>query len=80
MIATAYVLIKVEAGKGKEVYNELLKLKDIQHIDAVTGPFDLIAALQGTDFNTISQIVLKKVRPIKGIEETVTCNVISFEV
>ncbi|MDI6840903.1 MAG: Lrp/AsnC ligand binding domain-containing protein [bacterium] len=80
MIATAYVLIKAEAGKGKKVYDELLKLKSVQHVDAVTGPFDLIVLIQAADFNEVGRIVFDKLQKIKGVEEIITCNVLSFEI
>ena len=80
MIATAYVLMKVEAGKGKEIHDKLLKLKTVQHVDAVTGPFDLIVSIQASDFSELSRIVLDELQKNKGVEETITCNVLSFEV
>ena len=79
-MASAYVLIKVEAGRGREVYNELMRIKNVQHVDAVTGPFDLIAIFQGVDFNEIGQIILSQVQTLKGVKETLTCNVLKFEV
>lgn len=80
MTATAHILIKIEAGKAKNVYRELLKLSPVQHIDAVTGPYDFIVTIQGTDFGAIGRTVFEKIHLIEGIEETVTCNVISIEV
>ncbi len=79
MIATAYILINVASGKARAVYDQLQKIPNVTHISAVTGPYDLIVTVQGTDFNTIGRLVLDKIQAIDGIEKTLTCNVIEFE-
>ncbi|KPJ50623.1 hypothetical protein AMJ40_02355 [candidate division TA06 bacterium DG_26] len=80
MIATAYVLIKVLAGQTKRVYQRLLKTEGVVNVDAISGPYDLIATVQGTDFNTIGRLVIDSIQTIEGIGDTLTCNVITFEV
>lgn len=79
MIATAYVLVRIEAGKARKIYDELLNVKGVQNVDAVSGPYDFILTIQASDFNALGELVLNKIHPIKGISETMTCNVIKFE-
>jgi DNA-binding Lrp family transcriptional regulator len=79
MIATAYILIKVEAGKARKVYDELNRLEGAQRVEAIIGPCDIIVTLQGTDFNAIGATVMDKIRAIPGVIETITCNVIHFQ-
>ena len=79
MVATAYVLISVEAGKAREVYDELSKIDGVQHLDAVSGPYDIVATIQGADSNAIGIIVLDRIQAIKGITDTITLNVLKFE-
>lgn len=79
MIATAYVLINVKAGQTKKVYQKLLQTQGVVSVDAISGPYDIIATVQASDFNAIGRLVLEKIRPIDGIIDTITCNVISFE-
>jgi DNA-binding Lrp family transcriptional regulator len=79
VVATAYILINVESGKARKVYDQLQKLSNITHINAVTGPYDLIVTVQGSDFNTLGRLVLDKIQSIVGVEKTLTCNVIEFE-
>jgi DNA-binding Lrp family transcriptional regulator len=45
--AKAFVLIETEVGKTKEVVSALGKLKGVLSVDTVTGPYDIIAVLQG---------------------------------
>jgi DNA-binding Lrp family transcriptional regulator len=79
MVATAYVLINVESGKSRKVYDQLQKISNITDISAVTGPYDLIVTIQSTDFNVLGRMVLDKIQAIDGVEKTLTCNVIEFE-
>lgn len=79
MIATAYVLVRIETGKARKIYDELLNIKGIQNVDAVSGPYDFIITVQAPDFNAIGNLVVNNIHTIKGISETVTCNVIKFE-
>ncbi len=79
MRATAYVLINVAAGAAKEVYSKLQKLNFVQRVDAVSGPYDMIAMVDGPTFNDIGKFVIEKMQPIPGITNTITCNVIFLE-
>jgi len=79
MVATAYVLVNVKAGKARKVYDKLNELENVQHVDAIAGPYDLIAVVQGADFNAIGNLVINKIQPIDGVTSTITCNVIRFE-
>ena len=53
----AYVLVETNAGKTKSVKRALAKLKPgkcrIESLDAVTGPFDYIAVVQGPTLDDI---------------------------
>jgi DNA-binding Lrp family transcriptional regulator len=80
MTATAYILISVAVGRARQVYEKLLKVHGVQHVDAISGPYDMIATIQGGDFNQIATLVLDKIQAIEGVVDTITCNVIHFEV
>ncbi|RJP74705.1 MAG: Lrp/AsnC family transcriptional regulator [Candidatus Zixiibacteriota bacterium] len=80
MTATAYILISVSVGKARQVYEKMLKMPGVQHVDAISGPYDIIATIQGSDFNQIGTLVLDRIQAIEGVVDTITCNVIFFEV
>lgn len=80
MTATAYILISVSVGKARQVYEKLLKVPGVQHVDAISGPYDLIVTVQAGDFNQIGTMVLDKIQAIEGVVDTITCNVIHFEI
>jgi DNA-binding Lrp family transcriptional regulator len=73
MTDKAYVLIETAVGRNKEVANALKKLKGIKSVDSVTGPYDVIAILEGESLNDIGDLVTGKIHPIAGISRTVTC-------
>ncbi len=79
MTASAYVLISIEAGMAKQVYDALWDLEGTQSVEAVMGPYDIIALVQGTDFPDIGKKILNQIQAIPGVERSLTCNVVKFE-
>jgi len=71
--AKAFVLIETAIGKSKEVTNTLLQLPGVASVDTVTGPYDIIAVIEGKNLNDIGDLVTGKIHPIPGISRTVTC-------
>ena len=79
MRAMAYVLINLAAGASEAVYSTLRKMELVQQVDAVTGPYDMIAVVDGPTFNDIGRFILDKIQTIPGVQNTITCNVIFLE-
>ena len=73
MAAKAFVLIETAVGKTKEVVTALKQLKGVKSVDTVTGPYDVIAIIEGENLNDIGDLVTSKIHPIAGISRTVTC-------
>jgi len=73
MAAKAFVLIETAVGKSRDVVTVLGKLKGVTSVDTVTGPYDIIAVLQGETLNDIGDLVTSNIHPIPGISRTVTC-------
>jgi DNA-binding Lrp family transcriptional regulator len=79
MVSTAVVLINVEARAARVVYEKLRGTHGVQQVDVVSGPYDLVAVVQSTDFIQLGRLVLDKIRHVEGVTETVTCWVIPVE-
>ncbi len=78
MAATrAFVLIETAVGKTKEVHHHLKNIKDVSSVDAVTGPYDIIAVVQAPDLNGVGDVVTGRIHAIPGIARTVTCLAVS---
>jgi DNA-binding Lrp family transcriptional regulator len=73
MAAKAFVLIETAVGRNKEVATALEKLAGVKSVDIVTGPYDIIAIIEGGSLNDIGDIVTGKIHPVAGISRTVTC-------
>ena len=73
MTAKAYVLIETAVGRTKEVASAIEQLGGVKTVDPVTGPYDIIAVVEGKSLNDIGDLVTGKIHPIAGISRTVTC-------
>ncbi len=69
----AFVLIETAMGKSKEVTTALKQLAEVESVNIVTGPYDVIAIVEGANLNDIGDLVTAKIHPIAGISRTVTC-------
>ena len=73
MSTKAYVLIETVVGKSREVMASLQGLPELESLDAVTGPYDIIAVVTAADLNTVGKLVTGNIHNIGGILRTVTC-------
>ena len=73
MAAKAFVLIETAVGRTKEVTTAIKRLEGVKSVDAVTGPYDIIAIVERETLNDIGDLVTAKIHPIVGISRTVTC-------
>ncbi|MDD3643089.1 MAG: Lrp/AsnC ligand binding domain-containing protein [Candidatus Krumholzibacteria bacterium] len=79
MRARAFVLINLAAGASQRVLAELRKMSFVAEVHAVSGPYDMIAVVDGASFNEIGAFVIGKIQAVPGIQKTITCNVIFLE-
>ena len=73
MATKAYILVETSVGKSRDVASALRALEGVQNVDAVTGPFDIIAVVEAPDLNAVGDLVTSQVHTINGIVRTVTC-------
>lgn len=73
MATKAYILIETAVGKSRDVAGALRSLPGVQNVDAVTGPYDIIAVVSAPDLNAVGDLVTSQVHTINGIVRTVTC-------
>ena len=73
MSIKAFVLIETAIGKTKEVLAALQKIEEVKSVDAVTGPYDIIAVVEQGDLNAVGKLVTTKIHPIGGVDRTVRC-------
>lgn len=73
MSTKVYILIETAVGKSRDVAHALRALPGVQNVDAVTGPYDIIAVVSAPDLNAVGDLVTGQVHTINGIIRTVTC-------
>jgi len=73
MAAKAFVLVETAVGRTKEVASALKQLDEVKSADSVTGPYDVIAVIEGESLTDIGDLVASKIHLIPGISRTVTC-------
>ncbi len=72
MATKAYILIKVKAGKTKDVVKSLKKMSGIQSVHPCFGQPDIFSFVEVADEKALSDIVITKIHTIDGVEETDT--------
>ena len=73
MAAKAFVLVETVVGRTKKVNSALKQLEGVKSVDPVTGPYDIIAVIEGESLTDIGDLITSKIHPIPGISRTVTC-------
>ena len=73
----AYVLIETAPGKTKSVKRALARVtggaSTMVHLDAITGPYDFIAVVEGPSLDAIGRLVTDDIGTIDGVTRTTTC-------
>jgi len=73
MATKAYLLVETAVGKTRDVANTLRGMSGIETVDVVTGPYDIIAVINGDDMSVVGTLVTESVHIVPGVVRTVTC-------
>lgn len=73
MATKAYLLVETAVGKTRDVASTLRGLSGIDSVDVVTGPYDIIAVINGDDMAVVGNLVTEKIHTVAGVVRTVTC-------
>lgn len=67
----AYILINCEAGESWKIANAARKIKMVKMAHAVTGQYDVMAFIEFSDMDLLTEI-LGKFQSMEGVERTYT--------
>ena len=70
MTTRAYILIETSVGKSQDVVNTLEEIDEVNMLDVVTGPYDIIAVLEADDLPSIGKILSNQMHRMPGIIKT----------
>jgi Lrp/AsnC family transcriptional regulator, leucine-responsive regulatory protein len=73
---TAFVLISFQGSVGtsqREAAEKIAQIPDIYEVHIISGDWDILVKARGDSIQSIGQLVLDKIRNVKGVERTLTC-------
>ncbi len=73
MAIRAYILIEATVGASRGVVQALRTKQVVREAYLITGPYDLIAIVDGEGPNDIHKVVSEVVHSVPGVARTVTC-------
>lgn len=79
MAAKAYLLLRTSPGLTASIHKELLNSRGVRSVEMITGPYDLIVAVEAASANEILRVIMNDIRPAAGIRDTLTCLVVPTE-
>jgi DNA-binding Lrp family transcriptional regulator len=71
-MSIGFILIKAAPALEHEVYNKLLNIAEKIDLQPLFGEYDLIAKIEAEDFEKLGEIVIDKIRSVKGVIDTKT--------
>ena len=72
----AYVLIQAQLGKARAVARSIGNVHGVKMVHAVTGLYDVIAYLELANMAALSEVVVKRIQSVQGVERTHTAIVV----
>lgn len=79
MALRAYVLVQAEPQLAGRVASEIRDLGQVISCDALVGPYDAIAVIEGLDLDELGKTVVSRIQLIDGVTRTLTCAIVQLE-
>ena len=73
---TVFILISFLSGSGvaqREAAQKIAVIPDVCEVHVISGEWDIIAKARGESIQSIGDLVLDRIRNVKGVERTLTC-------
>lgn len=74
----AYVLITVDVGKERGIFDSLRKLKNTVEISELYGEWDILVKIKVDKFEELDKVITERIRSIDGIKLTSTMLVAEY--
>jgi DNA-binding Lrp family transcriptional regulator len=72
-MAIGFALLSISPLHEKEVYDTLRnKIPEITEVHPLFGEYDILVKINCDDIDVIGEIVIKKIRALKGVMDTKT--------
>ena len=71
-MATGFALLTISPLKEKEVFEALHIIPEIAEVHPLFGEYDILVKIESPDIDSIGDVIIKKIRSLKGIVDTKT--------
>ena len=71
-MVAAYILVDIKKGFTERVVEALFEVDEIQLLSVVTGEFDIIIRVITNTLEELYHLMIEKIDPIEGVNETIT--------
>lgn len=78
MAVSAIILVDVAGDHTKSAYKTITRMAGVKAVHAVTGAHDLIIFVESESIETLSDLILSKIRAIDGVTKTMTSLVLNI--
>ena len=75
----AYILVKVQVGSERDVFNTLKKMNEVEDVNELYGEWDIIAKVKVNKLEDLDSLISDKIRAVKEIKETSTMIVAEYK-
>ena len=69
---SAFVLLNTEMGREEDITKYLKNLEEVKQVFRVYGVYDIIAKVESDTMDKVKEIILWKLRNLKGVKSTLT--------
>lgn len=71
-MAIGFALLSISPLNEKSVYESLKRVPEIREIHPLFGEYDILIKLECRDIDAIGEVIIKKIRSLKGVVDTKT--------
>ena len=71
-MAIGFALLSISPLNEKDVYEKLRKIPEIIEVHPLFGEYDILLKIETMDIDSIGEIVIHKIRSIKGVTDSKT--------
>lgn len=73
---TAFILVQFSPQEGlsqRDTAEEIADLRGIHEVHMISGEYDMLLKVRGSSMEDIGNLVIDRLREIKGVSRTLTC-------
>ena len=71
-------MVDVAGDHTKSAYKTITRIPFVKKVDAVTGPFDLVAQIEADTLESLNELVLSRIRGVDGVVKTSTAIILNL--